>query len=827
MKNVFLWMLFSFTILIASAQKIPQPDSSKKYTAVRILTAPKIDGILDDDAWKNISAAADFVMARPIEGSAPTQKTAFKITYDNTALYVAAMMYDTAPDSILHELGLRDGQDPSRSNGFVDLNADYFRFVVDPYNLHQDAYDFGVYASGVQADSKFSDATFDAVWESAVKRNNQGWAVELKIPYSAIRFPKKPVQQWSFQITRNIRRNREFDQWCLTPSGAYNAQLYWGALNGIENVNPPIRLSLTPFVSGYIERTPAYDTDTTFSYANSFSYNIGADIKYGIDERFTLDMTLLPDFGQVQSDNKIKTLGYQEITYNENRSFFKEGTELFNKDNLFYTRRIGKIPAGFYTVESELNEGEKITENPSQVKLLNATKVTGRTDGGMGIGFFNAVTDNTYANVEDGSGNKRKILTEPLTNFNAFVFDQQIGNSSNIYFINTSVIRGKRYDDANVSEVGYTFTDKKNTYATDGNFALSQYFSKSDSVTGNFDDQLGYKYFVGVRKISGNFQAGIGRKGISSTYNQRDFGYYITNNRENNNIYFQYFQFKPSRFLREGNIGLDASYITNFITKKRTDFQINLNGFANLLSYNAIFGGAGFTPLVSFDYDPRLGGKYIKSLRYWYAYFGVSSDYRKRIAVDLTQNISNFIDRFKTEGYNTDLLLRFRVSDKFTLNYTLAFYYDPFNFGYVKSLDDTAVLYGGRRLYTISNQFSARYLFKPDMSLSVSARHYWLTGRYRKYFLLQDNGDYSDYDNYTGNNDFSYNAFNIDFIYSWRFSPGSTLSVAYKNAIENDGPFITQKYNDNLKTVWNLPQTNSFSIKLVYYLDYLSIKRKL
>ncbi|MEP7168386.1 MAG: DUF5916 domain-containing protein [Bacteroidota bacterium] len=827
MKKIFLSALISFLFMYAKSQQLPQPDTTKKYSATRVNAAPKIDGVLDDDVWKNIASASDFVMSRPIENSTPTQKTEFKIAYDNTAVYVSAMMYDSAPDSILHELGLRDAQDPNGGpNSTLDLNADEFRFVIDPYNARQDAYDFGVYSSGVQADSKFSDETFDAVWESAVKINDKGWAVEMKIPYSAIRFPKKEIQAWALQVTRYIRRNREFGQWCLTPSGAYNAQLYWGTLNGIEKVNPPLRLSLTPFISGYADRSPLYNPDNSFSYTNSFSYNVGADIKYGIDDRFTLDLTLLPDFGQVQSDNKIKTLGYEEITYNENRSFFKEATELFAKNGLFYTRRIGKVPSGYYDVESQLQDGEKIKNNPSQVKLLNATKISGRTDGGMGIGFFNAITDNMYAVLEDGDGNTRKILTEPLTNYNVIVFDQQIKSASNIYFINTNVSRSHKYNDANVSGAGFTFTDKKNNYATDGELDLSQQLTKLEGEKDTYSDLFGFKYFLGVRKISGNFQAGLSRGGVSSTYNPLDMGYYITNNREKNRIYAEYFQFQPNNIFRESNISIATNYVTTFTNKRRTSFDINLEAYASLLSYNAIFGGAGYTPLVSYDYDPRLDGKFIKTLRYWFVYAGISSDYRKRLAIDLTQNMSNFIDRFQNEGYNTDLSLRMRVNDKFTLNYALTFYFDPFNFGYVKNLDNGDILYGGRKLYTIANKISARYIFKNDMSASIAARHYWLTGRYRRYFILEDNGDYNDFSGETGNNNFSYNVFNIDFIYSWRFAPGSTLSVAYKNAIENDGPFITQKYNENLKDTWNYPQTNSFSVKLVYYLDYIYLKKK-
>lgn len=824
MKKNLLIAFFTCVILFAHAQNVPSPDTTKKYSAVRTSDAPEIDGVLNDAAWTAAHTQSDFVMSRPIEGSVPTQKTEFRVLYDNYAIYVGAMMYDTAPDSILHELGLRDAIDPNSNNGFTDINADYFRFVIDPYNARQDAYDFGVYASGVQADSKFSDYTFDAVWESAVKINDQGWAVELKIPYSAIRFPKKDIQTWALQVTRNIRRNREFDQWCLTPSEAYNAQLYWGALNGIENVKPPLRLSLTPYLSGYIDRAPVYDDNNSFSYTNTFSYNVGADIKYGIDERFTLDMTLFPDFGQVQSDNKIKTLGFEEITYDENRPFFKEATELFAKGGLFYTRRIGKTPSGFYDVEDQLGDEETIKENPSQAKLLNATKLSGRTDGGLGIGFFNAVTDNTYAVIEDNAGNERKILTEPLTNYNVIVFDQQIKSTSNIYLINTNVLRTKDYGDANVTGTGFTFANKKNSYATDGELAMSQQFSKVDDIEHTFNVEMGHKYFAGVRKVSGKFQAGLSRFAVSPTYNPLDLGYYVTPDRIQNRLYLQYFQFQPGKIFREGNIFMSVNHRTLYSRNERTMLEINTSGFANLLSYNAVFAGGGFTPVSSRDYDPRFEGKFSNTIRYWYAYAGISSDYRKRLAVDLTQNMSNFIDRFKSEGYNTDLWVRFRVNDKLTLSHTFALYFDPFNFGYATTEDNGAIIMGGRKIYTTINKLTCRYIFKNDMSASVSARHYWFTGRYRHYYLLQDDGNYLDY-TYSGNRDFSYNAFNVDFIYSWRFAPGSTVSIVYKNAIEYDGPFVTQNFTKNLKETWDLPQTNSFSIKLLYYLDYLYLRK--
>jgi hypothetical protein len=181
-------------------------SQTKSHTAFRITESPKIDGIINEDIWKNNAPVTDFIQYEPVYAIYPTQKTSVWIAYDNTAIYVAAFLYDRNPDSILHQLGNRDDE---------DLNADEFGIQFDTYNNQSDAYTFQVSASGVQSDFRINDITFNAVWQSAVKINNQGWCVELKIPYSAIRFPAILQQIWGLQLYRNIRRNREIDEWAL------------------------------------------------------------------------------------------------------------------------------------------------------------------------------------------------------------------------------------------------------------------------------------------------------------------------------------------------------------------------------------------------------------------------------------------------------------------------------------------------------------------------------------------------------------------------------------------------------------------------------------
>ncbi|HET7818142.1 MAG TPA: DUF5916 domain-containing protein, partial [Bacteroidia bacterium] len=809
--------LFSLNDIEVSAQ-----DSTKTYKAVRTISSPKIDGMLDDDSWKAAQSASDFIQNTPVENGAVGQKTEVKIIYDDNAIYVGAMMYDSSPDSILHELGSRD---------VSELNADKFRFVIDPYLSLQDAYDFGVYSSGVQLDSRFTDPTYNAVWQSAVKIHNNGWSVEMKIPYSAIRFPTKDVQRWGLQLTRDIRRTREFDQWALTPSNKANPQRYWGTLEGISNINPPIRLSLTPYASSYFESSKFLNPDNTYSKTNSFSYNAGADIKYGINECFTIDMILLPDFGQVQSDNKVKNLSFREINYDENRPFFKEGVDLFNKNGLFYSRRVGKTPTLFHAIPDMLDSGETIKKNPSQTKLLNATKVTGRNNQGLGIGVFNALTDNTYAEVKNENGKTRKILTEPLTNYNAFVFDQQLKNSSSIYFINTNVTRkGSEFNDADVSGSGFYFQNKKNTFAVDGSANLSQIFKRNDSLTDNFTDQIGYFYSAGISKISGTWQGKLYHETMSKTFKRSDMGFFAVVNYSYFYGNLSYNRFKPWKSILRSFNNININYSHNYTTKLRTDLSYNVNLFVLFKSFLSLSGGGGHIPISSYDYnEPRIDNRFYRTPETWWVYAGFSTDYRKTIACDFNTNTGIFpkgnIQNFPLgQGYGFTIKPRVRVNDKLSFIGEFTNGLDPFNAGYVSVDTNNTIIFGARKLHTYVSVLSAKYIFKNDLYLTFNARHYWNTGKYFQFYNLEENGILTPNNTYNQVHNFNYNSFNIDAVFSWQFAPGSILSVAYKKVIENDETRVTNNFAENFSNTLHLPQTNMISLKVLYFLDYQNLR---
>jgi hypothetical protein len=810
MKPVFLLLILLFPSIVFCQ------TGQKQFTAVRISEPPHIDGKLDDACWIALPAITDFTQFVPTFKVPPTQKTSVKIAYDDNAIYIGAMMYDNAPDSILHQLGNRDDE----------LNTDLFAIAFDTWNLQTDAYVFMVSASGVQSDSRYIDDTYNAVWQSAARINDSGWIAEIKIPYSAIRFPNKEEHTWGMQINRTIRRHRETDHWSLIDKGVDNELVFWGKLTGINKIKAPLRLSFSPYLSLYGDHYP-YNIEGKSNLSGSYSG--GMDLKWGINDSYTLDMTLLPDFSQVQSDDQVKNISAFETEYDENRSFFNEGIDLFAKGGLFYSRRIGRQPGGYYSVADSLVPGEYIDKNPGQAKLLNATKVSGRGKNGTAIGFFNAITDNMYARVKDSSGNSRKVLTEPLTNYNILVFDQILKNNSNVYVINTDVIRTKGFDDANVTAAGFTLNDKKNTWQFSGSGALSQKFHRTDSAAdGTFENTLGYTYKLGFAKVSGKFQFSIARNEKNSTYDINDFGILFSNNEAINTGWISYNIYEPFGIVREMNNSLTINYIDNNQTHDPINFEFELQNYETFTNYLSFWDGIGLMPIHAFDfYEPRVQGRYFMQEPYYYIYAGISSDYRKVFALDAQFTWISTIDdpSRRIEASLTPLV---RATDKFNINYTISYNQGWNDKGFADIDTGSSVIFGRRDLMEIENSLNARYIFKNDLSLSLRARHYWAMGEYKNFYTLSEDGWLESNSAYDGvkDYDFNYNSFNIDLIFSWQFAPGSTLSIAWKNAILADENVVIHNYWDNITHTFKSDQLNSLSIKVLYYLDSQYFRKK-
>jgi hypothetical protein len=536
-------------------------------------------------------------------------------------------------------------------------------------------------------------------------------------------------------------------------------------------------------------------------------------------------MTLLPDFGQVQSDNRVKNLTPFEIILDENRPFFKEGFDLFNKDKVFYTRRIGRTPTGYYNVYNYLLPGESITDNPSQVRLLNAVKLSGRTNGGLGIGEFNAVTDNTYATIKDAGGGSRRILTEPMTDYNVLVLDQNLSNNADVYIINGATIRSKDSVDANVTSTGFNIQDKKHVYELRGGGALTQRFNKTNGIKQIYSDTVGEQYYFLFHKISGNFQFSISNENTSDNFNRNDLGvstiynYRVVNADLIYNIYLPFWKIKETY----NDLNFAKSYI--YTTGQQKGMSINFNSFTVLNNFWGGDLGGGYSPVTGIDvYEPRVPGRFYVSPIFYYFFFQGSSPYQKKIAFDFGINYTNTpINNMYELSYSIGPIIKF--SDRLSLRHT--FSYDHFvndvGFANFDSLGNS--IFGKRDIYTITNTLTLKYIFKNDMSLSLRIRHYLSNGIYKQYYTLLDNGLLQNNDAYTTINNFNSNYFNVDLVYSWQFSPGSSMNIVYKNAIDREATIGTPDYYQNLHDAINSPQTNTLSLQIVYYLDYQYLRK--
>lgn len=792
--------LLSLSVAILCAFFLPAQTSSRSLPACRTFTVPVIDGVLDDSAWVKAERADAFTQAQPNPGKSSRQNADIRFLFDNEAVYIGARLFDSAPDSILHQLGQRDD--------FQNNNTDAFGVILDTYNDKRNAFYFVVTAAGVQTDARYTlektDLSLNAVWFSKTKIDDKGWVVELRIPYQALRFPKTDQQTWGINFMRVIRRYRETSYWNPLDLAVQGIVNQCGTLTGMNQISSPVRLALLPYVSGYVEN---------YSGRNAFSVNGGMDVKYGINESFTLDMTLIPDFGQALSDNLVLNLSPFEVKFDERRYFFTEGTELFNKNDLFYSRRIGSRPSGYMAVNSMLESNEVIKENPSVTRLYNALKISGRTPSKLGLGFLNAVAAPAEAVIENtGDGTTRSVITEPLANYNVLIVDQVLKHNSYIGFLNTNVLRAGSARDANVSSLQFRIADKKNKYAVDGFGDLSLVY-----LPGSTAPTSGYRYNFSAGKVSGRYLI-LGRcRVVSAHFDPTDLGYQDRNNFIDYSVVQNYNVYKPFWRLVSMFNTVESSMGMLFEPRHRTFVTVSGKHFFTFRNFMTIGINWLTNPVKSYDYfEARVPGRFLIYPKNYELGASMSSDYRKKFALDASSSYRIFLERNRT-------IFKYAISPRVRVNNKLFFVYrweaeeKKDNVGYVTYRNDS-LFFGLRDIHTITSTFTLNYVFTNRMGLSTRVRHYWSQADYRSYFLLNENGKVEDA-YYNGNSDVSFNAFNIDLIFTWQFLPGSELNIVWKNAILANSSVLQSGYTDDVQTVFDSPQSNSISAKLIWYID--------
>jgi hypothetical protein len=402
-------------------------DRGKHYTATRTNLAPRIDGRLDDPAWRAARVDADFHQNFPAEGKPASQRTELRVLYDDQALYIGVRCFDDAPKGIVERLTRRDR----------DTDADKITIDIDSKDDRETAYHFDVNVSGVLADGvRFNDTDYsgdwDGLWLGAAARDDQGWSAELMIPFKTLRYEAKPGRNWfGFQVRRLIQRRQEVDEWALVPRSARGEVSYYGVLDGLLGLRTTRLFQIVPyFASGLYARYHQAPLDGTSLYGN-----IGGDLKLGLTPALTLDATFNPDFGQVEADQVVLNLTTFEVFFPEKRPFFLEGVDIFQTPiAMFYSRRIGHAPA-------EPNNYD-LAEPMPQGRIWAAAKLTGLVAPRLTIGVLDAITDRAAVTVTPANGGGPRVLTtEPLANYAVLRLKRDILARSYVGFTATAVNR--------------------------------------------------------------------------------------------------------------------------------------------------------------------------------------------------------------------------------------------------------------------------------------------------------------------------------------------------------------------------------------------------
>ena len=787
-----------FSLIFLSLEAFSQ---KKTLQAKRTTEDITIDGKINEEIWKTASIASDFIMFEPDNGKriSNDKKTEVKVLYDNDAIYISAVLYDNEPSKIKKEITNRD----------VFGVSDHFSVFINGFNDGQQDFRFFVSAAGVQMDclatEDYEDFTWDAIWDSEVTLTEFGWVVEMKIPYAALRFSKAEKQTWGLNFMREIKRDVQKYSWnhIDTKIGAVIPQA--GILEGIENIKTPTRLFLIPYTSAYYQQSDI-GSDTTLK--------AGLDIKYGINDSFTLDAILVPDFGQTKFDNAILNLQPFEQKFEENRPFFTEGTDLFNKGGLFYSRRIGGPPSTEPTITAE----EEITNYPSTVNLLNAVKISGRTEKGLGIGFLNAATEKTKATIFNNDTNEvRKEVIEPLTNYNMLVLDQRFNQNSSVSFTNANTTRNGDFRDANASALVFDLNTKENTYNLYGDFKFSH--------VNTINDYNGYKTSLNFEKTSGRYRYLVSGKYISENYDINDLGIIFYTNYHGASVNGSYRILNPTSIFNTLKVEQELNVEIQNTTGKIQENWYKTVVKAKSLSNDYFELGLIISPLNSFDfYEPRDYGRYVHIPKRVASYFGFELNRNNSLTLDMTVNLTKY-DEEKRLTHGFYVSPKYRFNDKFSLAYAVEYTKMKNDRGWV-DFDNSGIVFTERNREILQNDLTGKYSLNNKMTINLTARYYWSYSKNHEFFTLQNDGYLTPNSNYTLNKDRNFNSWNFDLSYSWWFAPGSEISILYRNYGLQRADTVEKDLSKNLKNIFNSDLTNVLSISLRYFIDYNVIKNK-
>jgi len=871
-----LLLVAGFTAAQDKAKPAPEP-AQKCYTTARVASAPpEIDGKLDDEAWSRVPWSDGFIQSEPYEGREPSERTAFKITYDDKNIYVGVRANDSQPGKVERRMARRD-----------QAGGDSIDVGFDSLFDHLTAFIFSVNAAGVKADQLVAndgqssgdgdDMSWDPIWDVATSVDAEGWAAEMRIPLSQLKFAARDDQVWGLQVRRTLFRNNESSDWQFIPRNTSGLVHCFGELKGLSGLAAPHQVEILPYTVGSLQYDRAVPGNP-FATGRERTLQGGVDGKIGITSDLTMNFTINPDFGQVEADPSVVNLTAFETFYEEKRPFFVEGRNIlhyqimggdgdFSMDNLFYSRRIGRNP---HLTPS----ADGYVDMPQATSILGAFKLTGKTRSGISIGVLESVTSRETASIFSGGLTSQEPV-EPLTNYFALRAQKDFNRGATIVGGMLTAVNRSRADDgldflhraayAGGIDLYHSWKDK-NYYVSfkavasrvEGTTAAilatqrssARYFQRPDADYLELDPSR-----TSLRGTGGTLEfgkAGGGQLMYVAGFSWRspglelnDVGYLRSGDTSMQYFWAGYRIYEPFGPFRSVSLNLNQWMGWNF-GGERIFAGGNVNGNVQFKNYWSAGGGYNIQGEQLAASSLR-GGPSLRLPGGYSVWFNLQTDSRKKLRFFL---FGNGFERRGGEasswGWEPGLTvipspaLQVSINPSYSTNRSILQYV-----GTVSMAGAPRYLFGTIDQKTLGLTLRLSYSLTPDLTIQYYGMPFLSAGRYGEFKRITDSrakvsasryrllGETASYDaaakrysadedgdgaaDYSfGNPDFNFRQFRSNLVLRWEYVPGSALFVVWSQGRTGylaDGSFDFGRDFDGL---FGVHPTNVFLVKFSY-----------